>query len=98
MPLTKGKRWWKSRTKVEAQSLAEEVGSYLICTVVWYDILHLVNHVSKFLQSLKMQLDVAVDFLTKARTSLITEELALLQHRPLLKTCEEMNCGGCAKR
>lgn len=27
-------------TKVEAQSLAEEIGSYrfLICTVVWYDI------------------------------------------------------------
>ncbi|XP_034544579.1 zinc finger MYM-type protein 1-like [Notolabrus celidotus] len=59
-------------TKVEAQSLAEEVGSYrfLICTVVWYDILHHVNHVSKLLQSPKMQLDVAVDLLTKAKTSL----------------------------
>ncbi|XP_034058243.1 zinc finger MYM-type protein 1-like [Gymnodraco acuticeps] len=55
-------------TKVEAQSLAEEVGSYrfLICTVVWYDILHHVNHVSKLLQSATMQLDVAVDLLTKA--------------------------------
>ena len=58
-------------TKVEAQSLAEEVGSYrfLICTVVWYDILNQVNHVSKLLQSATMQLDVAVD-LIKAKTSL----------------------------
>ena len=59
-------------TKVEAQSLAEEVGSYrfLICTVLWYDILHHVNHVSKLLQSATMQLDVAVDLLTKANISL----------------------------
>ncbi|KAJ3608887.1 hypothetical protein NHX12_023416 [Muraenolepis orangiensis] len=59
-------------TKVEAQSLAEEVWSYrfLICTVVWYDILHHVNHVSKLLQSATMQLEVAVDLLTKANMSL----------------------------
>ncbi|XP_076065156.1 uncharacterized protein LOC143039183 [Oratosquilla oratoria] len=58
-------------TKVEDQSLAAEVGSYrfLICTVVWYDILNHVNHVSKLLQSPKMQFDVAVD-LTKVKTSL----------------------------
>lgn len=61
-----------SLTKVEAQALAEEVGSYrfLICTVVWYDILHQVNHVSKLLQSSTMQLDVAANLLMKAQTSL----------------------------
>lgn len=61
-------------TKVEAQALAEEVGSYRfhICTVVWYDILSQVNHVSKLLQSATMQLDVAVDLLMKAKASLTT--------------------------
>lgn len=54
------------------QGLTEEVGSYrfLICTVVQYDILHHLIHVSKLLQCPKMQLDVAVDLLTKAKTSL----------------------------
>ena len=35
--------------KIEAQSLAEEVGSYRfsICTVVWHDILTKIQHVSK---------------------------------------------------
>ena len=61
-------------SEVEAQALAEEVGSYCfhICTVVWYDVLNQVNHLSKFLQSATMQLDVAVDRLMKAKTSLTT--------------------------
>ncbi|XP_034072239.1 uncharacterized protein LOC117546199 [Gymnodraco acuticeps] len=50
--------------KIEAQSLAEEVGSYRfsICTVVWYDI------ISKVKQS--MQLDIAVDLLRKTKATL----------------------------
>lgn len=60
--------------------LAEEIGWYRlqICTVVWFDILHQVNTVSKLLQSPKMQLDVAVDLLMKAK--------ALLLHRALQKS------------
>ncbi|XP_076062381.1 uncharacterized protein LOC143037722 [Oratosquilla oratoria] len=82
-------------TKVEAQSLAEEVGSYrfLICTVVWYDILHHVNHVSKLLQSPKMQFDVAVDLLTKAKTSLTNyRRTGFASAQASAKDmCEEMN-------
>ena len=82
-------------TKVEAQSLAEEVGSYrfLICTVIWYDILHIVNHVSKLLQSPKMQLDVAVDLLTKAKTSLTNyRRIGFTSAQVSAKDmCEEMN-------
>jgi len=60
--------------KIEAQSLAEEVGSYrfAICTVVWYDILTKIQHVSKVLQSVSMQLDVAVDLLRKTEASLVS--------------------------
>ncbi|XP_064113659.1 uncharacterized protein LOC135220370 [Macrobrachium nipponense] len=60
--------------KIEAQALAEEVGSYRfsICTVVWYDILKKVQTVNKLLQSQCMQLDVAVDILKKAETSLVS--------------------------
>ena len=77
-------------TKVEAQSLAEEVGSYrfLICTVVWYDILNQVNHVSKLLQSATMQLDVAVDLLMKAKTSLSNFAAAQASAKDM---CHEMN-------
>uniref|UniRef100_A0A8C1J990 TTF-type domain-containing protein n=1 Tax=Cyprinus carpio TaxID=7962 RepID=A0A8C1J990_CYPCA len=47
--------------RIEAQSLAEEIGSFRfqICTVVWYDILSKINTVSKLLQSVNMQLDIA---------------------------------------
>lgn len=77
-------------TKVEAQALAEEVGSYRfhICAVVWYDILNQVNHVSKLLQSATMQLDVAVDRLMEANTSLTRYRDTGLccSSLPLLKT------------
>lgn len=57
--------------KVEAQSLAEEIGyRFSICTVIWYDILNKIQHVSKQMQSPSMQLDVAVDLLKKTRDSL----------------------------
>ncbi|KAK0151934.1 hypothetical protein N1851_006703 [Merluccius polli] len=39
--------------------------------VQWSDVLHQVNTVSKLLQSPKMQLDVAVDLLMKAKASLL---------------------------
>lgn len=44
--------------KVEAQALAEEVGSYrfLICCVVWFDILTMTHTVNKQLQKASMQL------------------------------------------
>ena len=46
-------------TKVEAQSLSEEVGSsrFSICTV-WYDILSQIQYVSKLMQSPSMHVDV----------------------------------------
>lgn len=42
--------------RIEAQSLAEEIGSFRfqICTVVWYDILSKIDTVSKLLQSVNM--------------------------------------------
>lgn len=45
-------------TKIKAQSLAEEVGSFKfqIHTVVWHDVLSKINTVSKLLQSSTMQL------------------------------------------
>ncbi len=58
--------------KIEAQTLAEEVVSYrfAICTVVWYDILIQIHHVSKLMQPESMQLDVAVNLLTKTEAFL----------------------------
>ena len=51
-----------SVVKVEAHSLAEEIGSFRfqVYCVVWYDILSRINTTSKLLQSANMQLDVAV--------------------------------------
>lgn len=47
----------------EAQSLAEELGSYrfAICTVVWYEILYHIQQVSKLMKSPLMQVNVAVN-------------------------------------
>lgn len=56
--------------KAEAQSLAQEIYHFSICTVIWYDILNKIQHVSKLMQSSSMQLDVAVDLLKKTRDSL----------------------------
>ncbi|XP_042236980.1 uncharacterized protein LOC121876109 [Homarus americanus] len=60
--------------KVEVQSLAEEVGSYrfVICSVVLYDILSKIQHVSKLMQSTTMQLGVAVDLLKKTRDNIVS--------------------------
>ncbi|KAJ8352071.1 hypothetical protein SKAU_G00235470 [Synaphobranchus kaupii] len=61
-------------TKIEAQSLAEEVGSFRfqICTVVWHDVLSKINTVSKLLQSSTMQLDVAVNLLESIKSHLLS--------------------------
>ncbi|KAJ8346579.1 hypothetical protein SKAU_G00279800 [Synaphobranchus kaupii] len=61
-------------TKIEAQSLAEEVGSFRfqICTVVWHDVLSKINTVSKLLQPSTMQLDVAVNLLESTKSHLLS--------------------------
>lgn len=58
--------------KVEAQALAEEVGSFrfLICCVVCCGILTMTNTVNKLLQSASMQLDIAVNLISNAKASL----------------------------
>lgn len=81
--------------KIEAQSLAEEVGLYRfsICTVVWYDILTKIKHVSKVLQSESMQLDFAVDLLKKTEAALVSYKgtgFASAQ-TSAREICEEMN-------
>lgn len=84
-----------SMIKTEAQSLAEEVGSYRfsICSVVWYDMLAKIHHVSKALQSMSMQLDVALNLLRTTEASLVSYRStgfasAQVSARDL---CEEMN-------
>uniref|UniRef100_A0A672Y3A4 TTF-type domain-containing protein n=1 Tax=Sphaeramia orbicularis TaxID=375764 RepID=A0A672Y3A4_9TELE len=81
--------------KTEAQSLAEEVGSYRfsICTVVWYDILTKIQHVHKLLQLETMQVDLAVHLLKKTEASLLSYRdtgfaSAQVSAREM---CEEMN-------
>ena len=58
--------------KIEAQALAEEVASFrfLICSVVWCEILTATNQVNKLLQTSSMQLDIAVRLIDNAKTSL----------------------------
>lgn len=62
-----------SIVKVEAHSLAEEIGSFRfqICCVVWYDILSRINTTSQLLQSTNMQLDVAVGLIKKNKDNLV---------------------------
>ncbi|KAL6470600.1 hypothetical protein MHYP_G00217190 [Metynnis hypsauchen] len=56
----------------EAQGLAEEVGSFrfLICTVVWAEVLSVTSQVNKVLQSSSMQLDIAARLIETAKASL----------------------------
>ncbi|XP_059182372.1 uncharacterized protein LOC131961119 [Centropristis striata] len=81
--------------RVEAQSLAEEIGSYrfCICTAIWYDILSKIQHVSKLMQSPSMQLDVAVDLLKKTKDSLTSyRNTGFSDAQTTAKEmCEEMN-------
>lgn len=79
--------------KVEAQALAEEVGSYrfLICCVVRNDILTTVNQINKLLQSASMQLDVAVDLIATAKTSQYRVSGFAAAQTRAKDLCEEMN-------
>lgn len=81
--------------RVEAQSLAEEIGSYrfCICTAIWYDILSKIQYVSKLMQSPSMQLDVAVDLLKKTKDSLTSyRNTGFSDAQTTAKEmCEEMN-------
>ncbi|KAG1925876.1 zinc finger MYM-type protein [Pimephales promelas] len=58
--------------KVEAQALAEEVASFrfVICSVVWCELLTITNQVNKLLQSSSMQLDVAVRLIDSTKINL----------------------------
>ena len=42
---------------------------FLICSVVWFDILTSINQVNKLLQSSSMQIDIAVKLIESAKTS-----------------------------
>lgn len=81
--------------KVEAQSLAEEVGSYrfLICCVVWFEILSRTNTVNKLLQSASMQLDIAVQLISNAKASLTQyRDTGFSDAQTTARSiCEEMN-------
>ena len=53
-----------SKVKSESKSLAmNELGDFefLVAIIIWYEILHAVNIVSKFLQSKDMLVDVAIE-------------------------------------
>lgn len=58
--------------KVEAQALAEEVASFrfVICSVVWCELLTITNQVNKLLQSSSMQLDIAVRLIDSTKINL----------------------------
>ena len=81
--------------KVEAQSLAEEVGSYrfLICCVVWCEILSRTNTVNKLLQSASMQLVIAVQLISNAKGSLtLYRDTGFSDAQTTARSiCEEMN-------
>ena len=80
---------------MEAQSLAEEVGSYrfLICCVVWCEILSRTNTVNKLLQSASMQLDIAVQLISNAKASLtLYRDTGFSDAQTTARSiCEEMN-------
>lgn len=83
-------------TKVETQNLTEDFGlhRFLLCTVVWYDILNHLTHVSRgvSMQYPTMQLDVAVELLTNAKTSTSYRDTGFAAIRASAKdTCEEIN-------
>lgn len=80
---------------VEANSLAEEIGSFRfqICCVVWCDILSKINITSKLLQSTNMQLDVAVNLVQKNKGELISyRKTGFCDAQTSAKEiCEQMN-------
>ncbi|XP_024120007.1 zinc finger MYM-type protein 1 isoform X3 [Oryzias melastigma] len=87
---------------VEAQSLAEEVGSFRfsICSVVWNGILSKIQNVSKLLKSQNMEVDVAVDLLKQAEASLAAyrDDGFAAAQTCAKKMCEEMSEEAALKR
>ena len=81
--------------RIVAQSLAEEVGSFRfsLCTVVWYDVLNQIQHVSKLLQSQTMQVDLAVSLLKKTGKALESYRATgfVAAQTSAKAMCEEMN-------
>lgn len=81
--------------KVEAHSLAEEIGSFRfqICCVVWYDILSQINITSKLLQSPNMQFDVAVGLIKKNKEHLTSYRATGFKDAQISakEICEQMN-------
>ncbi|XP_071060272.1 zinc finger MYM-type protein 1-like isoform X2 [Pseudochaenichthys georgianus] len=81
--------------RIEAQSLAEEVGSFrfALCTVVWYDMLSQIQQVSKLLQSQTMQVDVAVSLLKKTEKALESYRATgfVAAQTSAKDMCEDMN-------
>lgn len=81
--------------KVETHSLAEEIASFRfqICCVVWYDILSQINTTSKLLQSVNMQLEVAVGIIKKNKANLIRYRATGFKdaQTSAREKCEEMN-------
>lgn len=81
--------------EIEAQYLDEEVGSYRFstCTLIWYDILTKIQHVSKLLQSETMQMDVVVNLPRKTEASLISyrDTGFAFVHVSAKEMCKKMN-------
>lgn len=81
--------------QIEAQSLAEEFGSFgfSVCTLVWYDILNRIENVSKLMQSVSIRLHMAVDLLGKTKTFLTDYRGNGFASAQALarEMCEEMN-------
>lgn len=81
--------------EVEAHSLAEEVGSFRfqICCVVCYDILSRIKTTGKLLQSVNMQLDVAVSLVQKSKDDLLTYRTTGFSDAQVSakEICEQMN-------
>ena len=77
------------------QGVTLEVESYhfLICCVLWCEILTMTNKVNKLLQSASMRLDIAVNLISNAKASLTTSrETGFSEAQTTAKSiCEEMN-------
>lgn len=84
-------------TRVKAHSLAEIIGSlrFQICTAIFYEIFSKLNIINKLLQSETMQLDVALNLLSKIKTSLTAYRKNAFAAAEIIKkeVCGEMNTG-----
>lgn len=67
--------------KLEAQALAEEVTSlrFLICSVVWCELLTITNQVNNKLLSSSIQLEIAVRLIDSAKINFSKYSLDLMR-------------------